>query len=190
MNIKSTSYGGDFDFVFYVCNPSANLINAEFFIFAYEEENSLVDSVNSPFDELGPYLTYDKTSWWDGISDESDRRFIYTSDINGNPDIFCEYYTLDYYQYTPSGNPIDLSGINTLSDEGYLSIHQDEYPDREAVYFTSNRDGSFDIYHALSEENKLIDQSVVVEINKVEQVCSDSDDKCPFVKSSRRCGKV
>lgn len=179
---NKTSYGGNFDFVFYVCYPSADLINAEFSIYTYKEENILVDSVNSPFNELGPYLTYDKASWWDSGSDESDRRFFYTSDINGNPDIFCEYYTLDNYLYTPSGNPIDLSGINTLSDEGYLSIHPDEYPDREAVYFTSNRDGSFDIYRALSEENKLIDQSADVGINKVEQVCSDSDDKCPFVK--------
>ncbi len=43
------------------------------------------------------------------------------------------------------------SGINTLSDEGYLTIHKAEFPDRETVYFTSNREGGFDVWYSIYE---------------------------------------
>jgi hypothetical protein len=180
------SYGENFDFNLYECYFQFDLINAGFNIYAYNteyflEENSLFDSVNSPANELGPYLTYDLFSHFNSISDKSDKRFFYTSDINGNNDIFCIYYSIDSYSYKPAGNPINLSGINTVSDEGYLTIHPDENTNRETVYFASNRDDGFDIYRALSEENKLIDQSAILEISKAEQLSSDSDDKCPFI---------
>jgi hypothetical protein len=179
------SYGENFDFDLYECYFQFDLINAGFNIYAYNteyflEENSLFDSVNSPANELGPYLTYDIFSNFNNPG-KSDKRFFYTSDINGNNDIFCIYYSTDSYSYKPAGNPINLSGINTLSDEGYLTIHNAEFPDRETVYFTSNRDAGFDIYRALSDEHKLIDQSAAVEIIKVAQLSSNADDKCPFI---------
>ncbi len=183
------SYGENFDFDLYECYFQFDLINAGFNIYAYNteyllEENSLFDSVNSPANELGPYLTVDIFSNFNNNSDKSDKRFFYTSDINGNNDIFCIYYSTDSYSYKPAGNPINLSGINTLSDEGYLTIHKAEFPNRETVYFSSNREGGFDIYRALSEEHKLIDQSAAVEIIKVAQLSSNADDKCPFIAAN------
>lgn len=180
------SYGDNFDFKFYECHPEFNVINGKFQITTYwsqysTEEDSLFKIVNSPYNELGPYLTHDLYSSFDNISDGSENRFFYTSDINGNLDIFCIYYSDETYEYFPEGSSFNVAGINTDSDEGYLTIHPAENPGRETVYFTSNRDGNFDIYCALSEENKLIDQSEAPEVFKVGQLSSDAEDKCPFI---------
>jgi hypothetical protein len=180
------SYGDNFDFEFYECNPEFNVINGEFQIETYWSQydtgkDSLFKIVNSPFNELGPYLTNDLYSRFNNTPDDSDNRFFYTSDINGNLDIFCIYYSDNYGSYIPAGSSFSVSGINTASDEGYLTIHKAENPGRETVYFTSDRDGNFDIYCALSEENKLIDQSEVPEVFRVDQLSSDAEDKCPFI---------
>jgi hypothetical protein len=180
------TYGDNFDFKLYECIPEFNVINGEFKIDTYwsqysNEQDSLFEIVNSPHNELGPYLTHDIYSSFNNISDEAGNRFFYTSDINGNLDIFCIYYSDDTYEYIPEGSSFDVAGINTGADEGYLTIHFAENPGRETVYFTSNRDGNFDIYCALSEENKLIDESEVPEVFKVNLLSSDGDDKCPYI---------
>jgi hypothetical protein len=175
------SYGNDFDITYFDCEMIFNLISGEFHIHSFfNGKNSLVDSINSRYNELGPYLTFDITSHVNSVS-ESNKRFFYTSDKNGNNDIFYIYYSDSSYEYSPRGNPVNLAVINTGFDDGYLTIHRDEYSNRETVYFMSNRDGSFDIYRAVSEENKLINQSANIEMNKVEQLSSHADDKCPFI---------
>lgn len=175
--------GRDFDVFFYECNIESNFIDGVFQIHAYPAQTSLTDSINSQYNELGPYFTYDTESYLNQISDQSDKRFFYTSDVNGNSDIFYILYSNNSY-YSPAGNPVNLEGINTAFNDGYLTIHPDEYQDRETVYFTSDRDGSFDIYRAVSEENKLIHQSSILEINKVEQLSTNADDKCPFIRGN------
>jgi hypothetical protein len=180
------SYGDNFDFEFYECIPEFDIINGEFQIDTYwsqydTEEDSLFEIINSPYNELGPYLTNDLYSWFDNNSDASENRFFYTSDVNGNLDIFCIYYSDDPYNYIPVGSLFYLSGINSDSDDGYLTIHKAENPGRETIYLTSNRGGNFDIYCAISEQGKLIDQSEAPEVFKVELLSSDAEDKCPFV---------
>jgi WD40-like Beta Propeller Repeat len=180
------SYGDNFDFEFYECIPRFNIIDGEFQIETFwsqydTDEDSLFEIINSPNNELGPYLTNDLFYWYGNNSDESENRLFYTSDINGDLDIFCIYYSNEYHKYIPTGSSFNVTGINTDSDEGYLTIHKAENPGMETVYFTSNRDGNFDIYCAISEQGKLIDQSQVPEVFKVESLSSDAEDKCPFV---------
>jgi hypothetical protein len=174
------SNGDDFDFVYYQCYLESNLMNGEFRISAYQSESSLTESVNDQYNELGPYFTRDFEYGFNIIQVQTENRFFYSSDINGNYDLFCLYYS-DDYNYTPEASPFSLEGLNTEFDEGYLTIHQEENPGRETVYFTSDRDGTFDIYCALSEEKKLIDQSEAPEVFKVVQLSSDAEDKCPFI---------
>jgi hypothetical protein len=179
---NKNSCGNNFDFTYYECEIYSNIINGEFNIHIYPEENSLAETVNTSYNELGPYMTNDNmvTSYHSNLNDSAGR-FFYTCDINGNHDIFCLHYTLNSHKYAPAGNPINLTGVNTEFDDGYLTIHQEEISNRETVYFTSNRDNSYDIYCALSEENKPIEQSAILEIRKVEQLSSEADDKCPFI---------
>jgi hypothetical protein len=84
----------------------------------------------------------------------------------------------------PVGDPAELTGINSVYDEGYLTIHPDEIANRETIYFTSNRDNTFDIYRAVSDVNKLIDQSSGLTVNKVQQLSSTADDKCPYIRNN------
>ena len=181
------SSGNNFDFIYYDCTAYSNLINGEFRIDANQVNSSLVDSINSPNNELGPYLTYDLAYnyYSNRTLENSEKRFFYTSDINGNLDIRFNYYTVEHNGYFPDGNPTSLTGINTVFDEGYLTIHPNENTNKETCYFTSNRENNnFDIYRAISEEDKLIDESDSFEVIKVEQLSSDADDKCPFIKGN------
>ncbi len=175
-----SSYGENFNFIHYHCELEANLIKGEFRISADQVEDSLTDSVNDQYNELGPYFTFDPESYFNISPEESENRFFYASDPNGNYDLFCIYYKEDPH-YSPTGTSFNIEGLNTEFDDCYLTTHSEENPGRETVYFTSNRDGNFDIYCALSEENKMIDQSEVPEVFKVEQLSSDAEDKCPFI---------
>jgi hypothetical protein len=172
--------GGNFDFISYHCNVEISLITGEFDISADQSECSLADAINSPDNELGPYFTFDYENDLYKIGNGANR-FFYTTDVNGNNDIYYSYYTAEYDDLLPVGNPAGLAGINTSYDEGYLTIHPDEIAGRETVYFTSNRDNTFDIYRAVSEEYKLIDQSPGLTVNKVEHLSSDANDKCPYI---------
>ncbi len=174
------SFGNDFDFIVFDCEIRTDLINGEFDISAIEGSCALVDSINSPFNELGPYCTFNFDQD-EGFKEDELQRFFFTTDIRGNNDVYYSYYTADGYNFIPYGDTISLTAINTDHDEGYLTIHFNETPNRETVYFTSDRDNTFDIYRAVSEENKLIEESAVVTVLKVEQLSSDADDKCPYV---------
>jgi hypothetical protein len=173
------SYGDNFDFVYYKCFLESNFIDGELQINVYRYQSSLIDSINSQYNELGPYFTHDNESYLPSNFDQSDKRFFYTSDVNGNLDIFCYYY--DSYNYIPAGSSINLSGLNSEFDEGYITILPDESTNSETAYFMSDRNGSFDIYCAVSEENKLIDQSEDPVILRVDRLSSPAEDKCPFI---------
>ncbi len=176
--------GGNFNFIFYDCDVEASLVTGTFTITANQRSNSLIDAINSPDNELGPYFTFDFPSDFYKNSGGDTKRFFYTTDVNGNNDIYYSYYTTQNEDFLPAGNLAGLAGINTNYDEGYLTIHLDETAGRETVYFTSDRDNTFDIYRAVSEENKLIDQSPGLTVSKVEQLSSDADDKCPYISGN------
>lgn len=46
---------------------------------------------------------------------------------------------------------------------------------------TGKRDGSYDIYSAVSEEGKLISESTVVTVARSPVLSSSADDKCPYI---------
>jgi len=177
------SGGTHFDFILYDCTATGNLVTGIFDMSAEWKRCGLADSINSSFNELGPYFTYDFRAEEFHSTGSETGRFFYTTDINGNNDIYYCYYTADEKDMLPVGNPVELSGLNSGFDDGYMTIHPDEIPNRETVYFTSNRDNNFDIYRAVSDENKLIDQSVLT-VNKVDKLSSIADDKCPYISNN------
>lgn len=178
------SFGNDFDFAVYSCYIESDLVTGNFKIQADSKTYSLVDAINSPNNELGPYFTHDLEFNWYSYKGVDAERFFYTTDVNGSNDIYYAYYTVGEDDFLPAGDPAELTGINTGYDEGYITIHQDEIANRETVYFTSDRDNSFDIYLAVSEESKPIDQSPGLTVNKVEQLSSSADDKCPYINGN------
>lgn len=183
------SQGNHFDIISFDCITESKLTNGEFSIMAGEVQTNLVDAVNSPANELGPYFTFDAAYYnflygFDHeILDDPERRFFFTSDETGNLDIYYTYFSTDG-GILPEGNVAPLSSVNTDADEGYFTLHKGVNDDRENVYFTSNRDGDFDIFRATGEPAKLIDQSIDVEVLKIDILSSDADDKCPYIKNS------
>jgi len=178
------SKGKDFNFIVYDCNLFADLVNGVINIDVSLMNDPLTEEINSLYNELGPFMTNDMGDYYSGETSYDENRFFYTSDKNGNLDIFVNYYTIDYEGMHREGNTIELTGLNTGYDEGYITIHRNSVPNREKIYFTSNQDNQFDIYQAISEENKLIDQSENMVVEKVNRLSSDFNDKCPFVSGN------
>ena len=177
------SNGGDFDLICYRCNMAEFLDDGSFNIWTWPEQVDLLDTINSPYNELGPSMTFQETDYYSYLPDpeNDDMRFFFTSDRNGSNDIFYINYTVTGFDYIPSGEPAGLDAINTASDEGYLTINPGEIVNRETVYFTSDRDGGYDIYRAMGLENLTIESSATLEIEKVEILSSEADDKCPYI---------
>lgn len=176
------SNGRDFDFVVYQCWAFSNEVTGSFSIQAepFQDEIRLLDTINSADNEWGPYLT--KFPFLERYSDHSasgPERIFYTSDRDGNLDIFYWAYTSEY-----SMEPLDsgaLTGLNTGFDEGYLTLHPGAISDREVCYFTSNRDGNFDIFRAEGGSMEAIEQAGSLLVNKVEVLSGPGNDKCPYI---------
>ncbi len=179
------SVAGTFDFIGYEGSIESNLVTGAFEMKADNRIYTLFGKVNGPSNELGPYFTHDleyPVMYKKGIGN---KRFFYTSDLNGNNDIYCCYYTDDDQDFVSVGDPAPVTALSTPADEGYLSIHDGEGSNQESVYFMSDRNGSYDIWRALCEKNMLIDQSSAVDAGIVERLSSNADDKCPFI-----CGNI
>jgi hypothetical protein len=178
------SSGNDFDLIGYRGQIRFDLIDGSFEMKAERRSFSLLDSVNSPASELGPYFTgdFEYYDWYFILKDTGLHRLFYTSDAEGNNDIYCHYYSLTGEDdFEPVDDPAPLDGINSSYNEGYLTIHYGEVTNRETVYFTCDRDGDYDIWKAVGEENSLIDESTEVTRVRIGELSSTSSDKCPYI---------
>jgi hypothetical protein len=190
------SYGNDFNFISYTGQIIFELLDGGFEMNSSALENSLLETVNSINNELGPNFTsdYPYPSYWKKaaaldnsflFSSNPDRRFFYSSDPEGNLDIFCCNYESGEDLFEPVGEPFALTPLNTEHNEGYLSIHNGVSENRETAWFMSDRDGSYDLYSATGEEEKLISESATVTVTRSSVLSSSADDKCPYI-----CGNM
>lgn len=179
------SLGNNFDFIFYNGHIVFDLIKGEFEITTHFQESGLLEAINTDNNELGPYFTYDYPyPVWYYWKADNDTRFFYSSDPEGNLDIFCCRYEFGQQGFEPSGDPFVLTPLNTGFNEGYLSLHNGVIAGRETAYFMSDRDGSYDIYSATGEEGKLITESASINVNRSLALSSDADDKCPYISGN------
>ncbi len=180
------SEGAEFDFIQFHCFLYSNLITGRFDIDAFDREDDFFTDINSSANELGPYFSYNyySSEYTNPSPSETRKRFFYTGDEYGNMDIYFTEYRFDNYGFISERDPEPLNVINSAFDDGYLTIHHNEVFNKETVYFTSNREGNFDIYRAVSEENKFIDNSENVLLSKTETLNSNADDKCPFIQEN------
>jgi len=175
---------GDFDFICYDCMAYSSLITGVFEMHADFDDKGFVDPFNSTGNELGPCFTYDPAKGFFDPTQLTDaqKRFFYASDINGSLDIYLADLEVENDEYVVSGNPVELSEINSGSDDAYPTIFYDNQTRTEVLYFTSDRGDNFDIYKATGNPDKLINQSTGVAIEKVEALSTESDDKCPYIR--------
>lgn len=175
------SSGSDFDFISYGGYIVSDLVKGDFEMHTSSKNHSLLTAVNSSSNEFGPFLTKDIRYYYPWYKEGEDRRFFYSSDPDGNLDIFCCKYNFGENVFLADGDPFPLSVLNTVHDEGYLSIHGGAIANRETVYYMSDIDGSYDIFSAVGEEGKLISESATVTVSRSVVLSSSADDKCPNI---------
>lgn len=187
------SNGADFDLVSYQCYVDYNQVNISYDIWPEPANYPVIESMNSTYNEWGPYLTFGNMQYDTHRGPVPDTaRLFFSSDREGNQDIYYSYYSRDGELF-PDELPGSVSGLNTEFEEGYLCLHQETIPNREATtnretptnpetcYFSSDRDGTFDIYRATGEANRRIETSDTLQVTKVEILSGNADDKCPYI---------
>jgi hypothetical protein len=144
--------------------------------------DKVLKTINTPYNELGPSVTYLDNSFDSYVYHESYQYIVlWASDRSGDLDILLTYTdTVD--ANLPCIEPVEVSFLNSDSDDAYPSIDFDN----KTVYFCSDRGLDFDIYccELPSQEevlHSLENQSLDVDIRLCPALSSPSNDKCPSI---------
>lgn len=211
----SSKRGGrrDFDFVRESLNYSYDLRTGQF-SFDYTPYGGLsvlqelapigwtTSIANSSANELGPYIqSYDRDLIRDGFNRHyGEYLMLFASDRTGNLDIYLTHN----YRPNPTGasanpgsttaitgktfsEPVPVTCLNSPADDAYPTFDRTG----KALYFTSNRGGSFDIFKATfpaiapAELHSQLTALADVAIERVAELSSSADDKCPFISGNR-----
>jgi hypothetical protein len=181
------SKGGQFDIVYKLMETVFDRVNGQITVDEYthnwageiELNAGLADAVkkiNSDSTELGPCLI-PMGLYWSNPVEYYQYIFLYSTEISGNLDI---KYTENVSSASYS-EPRDIVYLNSGKDDAYPSVNKDS----SAIYFCSNRGGSFDIYKAdINKSNGILYElgdSSSKPISKINVLSSEFEDKCPFV---------
>lgn len=188
---NSNSKGHDFDITSYnlfLTNDYSRYDTSIYEIYVTEELlfSKILPEINSTFNEYGPYLQLiDFTPNSRASCDKDSMMFFITREENNNQNILYKKYAhwtyhSDYHEL--DNDFIKAPLINSDYDDAYVSISSDF----KKLFFCSNRDGDFDIYQLKSADNaniyNVLYNDSTYQLDKVSQLCSDNEDKCPFVK--------
>jgi len=172
------SLGGQFDLEQASVSFNFDQTNGNFSVKAEMSNDlfltKLINKAITPGDDFGPYRLF-------SISDGFEYLLISSVNEAGNLDLF--YLRNQPVTGTTLPNvegPFPIKLLNTGSDDAYLSFNSNF----DSAYFTSNRDGNYDIYLHMRPSNKTLAAWFNLDFSastKVDSVNSTSDDKCPFV---------
>jgi len=140
--------------------------------------NNAIKKINTTANEFGPYLI-PKGRKQNGTNINKRYEayiFLYSSGIDGNQDIMFTH-NLDNENYI---TPQKVNFINSKFDDAYPTFNKDN----SKIYFTSNREGVYNIYYNKTDKTKDILEILNNTIsNPVKDtiLSSNYDDKCPFI---------
>ena len=144
----------------------------------YQATDVLATRANGNFNVYGPKtlsFKYDVIA----ANDAKDFMLFYADDADGNMEI-------KYLIKNNSQGPFKFDLLNSPQDDGYPSFSQQG----DKIYFSSNRDGDFDIYELSipRKENEYVTIESLVHpkeftLRKVEELSSPGDDKCPYFEN-------
>lgn len=146
----------------------------------YNTINSALRHVNTSFNELGPNLVSigEMESIENNNLSSSYKSYIllYSNDMNGNQNImFTHNLSSEFYT-----SPHSVTFLNSEYDDAYPTFNAE----KSKLYFTSNRDGVFNIYVNKVDSSKEIlevltqtESSATIDAT----LSSEGDDKCPFI---------
>lgn len=145
----------------------------------FSATDALAWRANGDFNVYGPKtlsFRYDLNTY----GDVKDFMLFYADDSEGNMEI-------KYLIKNNSEGPFKFDLLNSAKDDGYPSFSRLG----DKIYFSSNRDGSFDIYELsiprTENENVTLESLVNPKkytLRKVEELSSASDDKCPYLQDN------
>lgn len=183
------SRGSDFDFIYYYLVMRRDLETGRYYIGEIDFKNSdayssslhllnaLAHANTTGYDQLGPYTFFEGR---DRFPYSRKCIFLYSDNTSGNQDIkFMENLGGNNYS-----DPLPVAFLKSAHDDAYPSVNADS----SAIYFCSDREGTFDIYRA-DIDNKIsfynnIKGTSAKSIAKETELNSAADDKCPFVNGN------
>lgn len=134
----------------------------------------LLQKANTAGNDFGPYRFFSSVDGYE---------YMIISSVNnsGNLDLYYLRNRPQYgLNYPDIEGPTPVSLLNTSSDDAYFCFDLEQ----DSAYFTSNRDGNFDIYlksrPATTPVATWLNQGFSASA-KVDSVNSAADDKCPLV---------
>lgn len=143
--------------------------------------NNALSKINTTSDEFGPYLIPNgRVIGGTNINNRYETYILlYSSGIDGNQDIMFTH-NLDSENYIL---PQKVDFINSDFDDQYPTFNNDY----SKIYFSSNREGVYNIYSNATDNTKNIIEilnstSSVSEKDTV--LSSDFDDRCPFINGN------
>lgn len=186
------TYGANFDIVYKLVSISFSKFDGTLNVFnntsgnldvTIENENiySALRKINTPNDELGPYLipqgrNYEGTNMNGRFETYI---FLYSNNESGNQDImFTQNLENEKYE-----TPLKVDFLNSEYDDAYPTFNKDY----SEIYFTSNRDVNFNIYKVKTDNTKPIVEVLVANstlpVEKDMILSSNFDDKCPYISN-------
>lgn len=142
-----------------------------------QDLNFALEMINTrTADELGPYIIGQGSRYYSPTSYGYDGYFVmFANNLEGNHDIKFTHNLGRSF-----GAPQSVEFVNSTADDAYPTFTQDS----SALYFCSNRAGTFDLYSAslqgASIQEKLEDSAARV-VHRDTVLSSQHDDKCPFI---------
>jgi hypothetical protein len=145
---------------------ASNLINDPFY-------SSLITRANTVGNDLGPLSLFSSSDGYE---------YLFLASQNSGP---LDLYYLKHLPHFGSNSPViygpfPVRLLNTGFDDAYISFDMNE----DSAYFTSNRNGNFDIFlhkkPAVTALDTWLDQDFTAS-TLVDSINSGYDDKCPFI---------
>lgn len=143
--------------------------------FAYK----LLPMINTPYNEYGPFSFYSDSA----VNSYTTWYFLYANNEPGNFDIQFAYTSVGdwgHYQATKKIlGPFKANVLNSPYDDYYPTINVDY----SKIYFSSNREGKYDIYAIDVDFKNIVEwlKSGKDVAMKDTVLSSSGDDKCPYI---------
>ncbi|MBL7112336.1 MAG: PD40 domain-containing protein [Bacteroidales bacterium] len=148
--------------------------------------NQILDTINTPYNELGPVVSYLNEEMDSYHYNENDQYLVlWASDQSGDLDIMLTHTDTDDDTTLLFIEPAEILYLNSGSDDAYPSIDFDN----KIIYFCSDRGLDFDIYSCeLPAQREVLysleNQTLDADILKCAVLSSPSNDKCPSISNN------
>ena len=138
--------------------------------------DKLINAAKTAGNDFGPYRLFSKIDGYE---------YFLLSSVNGAGNL--DFY---YLKNQPSSGtvlpevsaPLPVSVLNTSSDDAYIAFNSEQ----DTVYFSSNKDGNFDIFLLKKPTDSEKDLSSWFNMDyqtpvKLDSINTPEEDKCPFI---------